>query len=194
MSHCGEYFRLLGLCFNKNNKPWWQHSGRNFNYKFCLRVLSKVSTNFILLQERHHSPSLLIHFHNHPLKRLWLTVQHFWSKHVTLHFMDQRKSCCPHVGLIEAFYPARDNTWFLLIGGVWALLPVLGPRLEVLQGIQGGVMGAQWIRHRWFAEGLLEGGLLQLQDEAIGLLTLRFPLLGCLSPYRWQYKSHLSMI
>lgn len=65
-----------------------------------------------------------------------------------------------------------------------ASLPVLGPGLEVLQGVQGGVMGAQWVWHCWFAEGLLEGGLLQLQDEAIGLLTLRFPLLGCLSPER----------
>lgn len=66
------------------------------------------------------------------------------------------------------------------------LFPVLGPGLEVLQGVQGGVVGAQWIRHRWFAEGLLEGGLLQLQDEAIGLLTLRLPLLGCLSPEKGQ--------
>lgn len=47
-------------------------------------------------------------------------------------------------------------------------------------------MGAQWVRHRWFAEGLLEGGLLQLQDEPIGLLTLRLPLLGRLSPKKGQ--------
>lgn len=72
------------------------------------------------------------------------------------------------------------SQWFHLI--YLSLLPVLGPRLEVLQSVQGGVMGAQWIRHRGFAQGLLEGGLLQLQDQAIGLLTLRLPLLGCLSP------------
>lgn len=70
----------------------------------------------------------------------------------------------------------------------WALFPVLGPGLEVLQGVQRGVVGAQWVRHRRFAEGLLEGGLLQLHDEAIGLLTLCFPFLGCLPPKKDALK------
>lgn len=110
-----------------------------------------------------------------------------------LHCMDQSKSHCPHVGLIECMYPPRDDRWCLLIAArlFWSLLPLLGPGLEVLQGVQGGVMGAQWIRHRWLAEGLLEGGLLQLQDETIGLLTLRLPLLGRLSPERRQRKGFI---
>lgn len=107
----------------------------------------------------------------HPLKRL-----SFWSKHVLVHLMDQRKSCWPD----RSFLPSQK--WLTDQRGLGALLPVVGPGLEVLQGVQRGVVGAQWVRHRWFAEGLLEGGLLQLHDEAIGLLTLRFPLLGGLPP------------
>lgn len=86
-------------------------------------------------------------------------------------------SCWPDI-----FYPRRNRHDACWSDGVWALFPLLGPGLEVLQGVQRGVVGTQWVGHRWFAEGLLEGGLLQLHDEAIGLLTLRFPLLGCLSP------------
>lgn len=129
----------------------------------------------------------------HPLS--WLF---FWSKHVNVHFMDQRKSYFLHVGRKFSILTERahDGCWS---DGVWALFPLLGPGLEVLEGVQRRVVGTQWIGHRWFAEGLLEGGLLQLHDEAIGLLTLRFPLLGCLSPKKgkttfMRNPKHLEMI
>lgn len=94
-------------------------------------------------------------------------------------------SCWPDRSFPSSQKLAHGACWS---DGVWALFPLLGPGLEVLQGVQRGVVGTQWIRHRWFAEGLLEGGLLQLHDEAIGLLTLRFPLLGCLSPKKSTFK------
>lgn len=115
------------------------------------------------------------------------------STHMTLFLVQTHH--CPFHGSEKVLHVGRkfsiltekahDACWS---DGVWALFPLLGPGLEVLQGVQRGVVGTQWVGHRWFAEGLLEGGLLQLHDEAIGLLTLRFPLLGGLPPKKGTLK------
>jgi len=52
--------------------------------------------------------------------------------------------------------------------------------LKVLQGVQRTVLQAQWIRGHWLVDGLLEGFLLQLHKDPVGLLPLRLTLLGCL--------------
>lgn len=43
-------------------------------------------------------------------------------------------------------------------------------------------MDAEWIGRNRVTQGLLEGIMLQLDHQPIGLLTLRLPLLSCLSP------------
>lgn len=95
-----------------------------------------------LLQERLHSPSFQVHSHNHPLKLAVthssvLLVQHFF-----LHCMNQSKSHCPHVGLVEFIYPPRDNRWRLLITA-WCLvsIPFPPPRVGGSAGRTGRSYG-----------------------------------------------------
>lgn len=57
---------------------------------------------------------------------------------------------------------------------------LLGPRLEVLEGVEGGVMHTQRIRRHRFAHGLLQGVGLKLEQHPIGLLASRLSFLSCL--------------
>lgn len=59
---------------------------------------------------------------------------------------------------------------------------VLAPRLQVLQGVQRAVLQAQRVRGQRLVDGLLEGLLLELHEDPVGLLPLRFPLLRRLPP------------
>ena len=59
---------------------------------------------------------------------------------------------------------------------------VVGPGLQVLQGVERGVVQAQGVLLQGLAQGLLEGFLLELQHQSVGLLPLSLPLLRSLSP------------
>lgn len=59
---------------------------------------------------------------------------------------------------------------------------VLGPGLEVLQGVQGAVLQTQRVGGHRLVDGLLEGLLLQLHEDAVGLLPLCLALLCRLPP------------
>lgn len=59
---------------------------------------------------------------------------------------------------------------------------VLSPGLQVLQGEQRAVLQAQRVRGHRLVDGLLEGLLLQLHEDPVGLLPLRLPLLRRLPP------------
>lgn len=59
------------------------------------------------------------------------------------------------------------------------------PGLEVLQGEQWGVVDAERVWWNWISQRLLEGIVLELNHQPVGLLTLCLPLLRCLSSDRW---------
>lgn len=61
-------------------------------------------------------------------------------------------------------------------------LIVFCPGLQVLQGVEGGVVQAEWVRLQWLAQRLLESFLLKLQHQPVGLLPFSLPLLCSLSP------------
>ena len=67
-------------------------------------------------------------------------------------------------------------------GGDGGHLVVVGPGLQVLQGVERGVVQAQGVLLQGLAQGLLEGFLLELQHQSVGLLPLSLPLLRSLSP------------
>lgn len=63
-------------------------------------------------------------------------------------------------------------------GGDGGHLIFFCPGLQVLQGVQGGVVQAERVGLQRLAQRLLEGLLLELQHQPVGLLPLGFPLLG----------------
>lgn len=88
-----------------------------------------------------------------------------------------RGSLAARIRQLEAQGPA------LLAGRHAAdLSGVFGPRLQVLQREQRAVLQAQRVRCDRLVDGLLEGLLLQLHEDPVGLLPLRLPLLRGLPP------------
>lgn len=75
--------------------------------------------------------------------------------------------------------PAAEAQGPTLLAGRHAadLSGVFGPRLQVLQREQRAVLQAQRVRCDRLVDGLLEGLLLQLHEDPVGLLPLRLPLL-----------------
>lgn len=59
---------------------------------------------------------------------------------------------------------------------------VVRPRLQVLQGEERRVVHAERVGRQRLRQALLEGLLLQLQEDAVRLLPLGFTLLRCLPP------------
>lgn len=59
---------------------------------------------------------------------------------------------------------------------------VVRPWLQVLQGKERRVVHTQWICGQGLSQALLEGLLLQLQEDAVRLLPLSLALLCCLPP------------
>ena len=59
---------------------------------------------------------------------------------------------------------------------------VLCPWLQVLEGVQGAVVKAQRVRGHGLVDGLLEGLLLELHENAVRLLPLSFSFLRRLPP------------
>lgn len=59
---------------------------------------------------------------------------------------------------------------------------VFTPGLQVLQGEQRAVLQTQRVRGNRLVDGLLEGLLLQLHEDPVGLLPLSLPLLRRLPP------------
>lgn len=59
---------------------------------------------------------------------------------------------------------------------------VVGPRLQVLQGEERRVVHAERVGGQGLCQTLLEGLLLQLQEDAVRLLPLSLTLLGGLPP------------
>lgn len=86
----------------------------------------------------------------------------------------------------------RCSPWQQLLAGRHAadLCSVLAPGLEVLQGVQGAVLQTQWVRGHRLVDGLLEGLLLQLHEDAVGLLPLRLALLCRLPPAATRREPH----
>lgn len=74
------------------------------------------------------------------------------------------------------------------------LAGALGPGLQVLQGEQRAVLQAQRVRGHRLVDGLLEGLLLQLHEDPVGLLSLRLPLLRRLPPANTESRSHIGNI
>lgn len=76
---------------------------------------------------------------------------------------------------------------------------VIRPRLEVLEGEEGGVMDTDGVGLDGLVDSFLEGLLLQLHEDAVCLLPLSLPLLRCLPPRRegavrgaWRSKREVS--
>lgn len=67
-------------------------------------------------------------------------------------------------------------------GGDGGHLIVFCPGLQVLQGVEGGVVQAERVRLQRLAQRLLERLLLELQHQPVGLLPLGLSLLRGLSP------------
>lgn len=157
--------------------------------KWAIRVLFPCwNLTVVGLKDSFHSLSLLQQMHHSPFWAGFIHSHDYFSgpnTPLSISWIRESPTVFTLAGSFLSPQKAHDACWS---DGDWALFPLLGPGLEVLQGVQRGVVSAQWIRHRWFAEGLLEDGLLQLHDEPIGLLTLRFPLLGCLSPKKGTLK------
>lgn len=59
---------------------------------------------------------------------------------------------------------------------------VIRPWLQVLQGEEGRVVHAEWVGGQRLCQALLEGLLLQLQEDAVRLLPLSLTLLRGLPP------------
>lgn len=95
-------------------------------------------------------------------------------------------SCHPPSSLCDGREVGLQAAWALLAGRHAAdLRGALRPRLEVLQSKQGAVLQAQWIWSHRLVDGLLEGLLLQLHQDPVGLLPLGLTLL-CSLPSAWQ--------
>lgn len=89
---------------------------------------------------------------------------------------------------------ALNWVWVPLGGGVGSLASrshrrdasdfggVVRPWLQVLQGKERRVVHTQWICGQGLGQALLEGLLLQLQEDAVRLLPLSLTLLCCLPP------------
>lgn len=89
---------------------------------------------------------------------------------------------------------ALNWAWIPLGGGVGSLASrshrrdasdfggVVRPWLQVLQGKERRVVHTQWICGQGLGQALLEGLLLQLQEDAVRLLPLSLTLLCCLPP------------
>lgn len=74
-------------------------------------------------------------------------------------------------------------------GGDGGHLIVFCPGLQVLQGVEGGVVQAERVRLQRLAQRLLESFLLKLQHQPVGLLPLGLSLLCGLSP-GWMEETH----
>lgn len=61
---------------------------------------------------------------------------------------------------------------------------VIGPRLEILEGEERGVVDTDGVSLDGLVDGFLEGFLLQLHEDAVCLLPLSLPFLRCLPPRR----------
>lgn len=90
-------------------------------------------------------------------------------------------------------FPTHIHSHHRCHGGDGGHLIVFCPGLQVLQGVQGRVVQAERVGLQRLAQRLLEGLLLQLQHQPVGLLPLGFPLLGCLPPggRRGRYKTQI---
>lgn len=107
---------------------------------------------------------------------------HWWhfDKHIS--FSAPPLPLSPPPSLLHTHTHVHTRSHYRCHGGDGGHLIVVCPGLQVLQGVEGGVVQAERVRLQGLAQRLLESFLLKLQHQPVGLLPLGLSLLRSLSP------------